>query len=102
VFTNTDAVALAVSLPIASIVELPLLDSLRFIRADAPAGTRAGLVDGQGDGQGGSHDGQAEDGGGAFQQARRAICRQAVSGVDQPARQGEGQVLQFDRLPAAL
>ena len=37
-------------LPIASIVELPLLDALRFVRAETPAITRAGLVDGQGDG----------------------------------------------------
>jgi Ca2+-binding RTX toxin-like protein/subtilisin-like proprotein convertase family protein len=37
-------------LPIASIVELPLLDTLRFVRAEAPAIARAGLIDGQGDG----------------------------------------------------
>jgi Ca2+-binding RTX toxin-like protein/subtilisin-like proprotein convertase family protein len=37
-------------LPILSIVELPLLDELRYARADAPAGTRTGLVAGQGDG----------------------------------------------------
>ncbi|MEZ6190394.1 MAG: SdrD B-like domain-containing protein [Phycisphaerales bacterium] len=37
-------------LPIASIVQLPLLESLRFVRAEAPAYTRTGLIGGDGDG----------------------------------------------------